>query len=307
VVTRGNGGGTILGSSQAQTFLIGGGVSGVQEIDIPFSGWLTGVSVRVAGVISTTDITAGPVSVDVYLRRGGIHRLLMSGACYGEWFSVVGSGMLDCAGGAQIVIKYTSWSTGGTTLECNAWVDPEVVVGAHPGWHMESEPVVWMNSQRRIAQQTNAGGGAIVVDVTPLAGQSMRVVGLRALYTCAAQNLYVIAYDEDNAEGENWTRITGALANPAANLPSIGTASTATNAVIHSIGRAIAPGGKLAIYGDQVGADNNTLTIAITALVSRPGELAMDVSRSTNPGDVTLAANTVAANMMPVPAKLVGM
>lgn len=154
------------------------------------------------------------------------------------------------------------------------------------------EALSWIYQARRIAQQTNAAGGAITIDIAANAGQIIRLLALKALNS-GNNGLYVNVYDEDNALANKYA-IIGAAAATTCHLPAIGTDASTSNNNASSIDLILAPGEKLSIVQSGAGVQNDTLTVAVKMeLFNVRTSPTWDKSRSTNQADVTLAASTI--------------
>ena len=151
---------------------------------------------------------------------------------------------------------------------------------------------VWIYQSRIIFTQTNAAGGAIVADYSVATGQIARLVSLRALNS-GNNGISVDLVDEDNAASCRYALI-GAGAATLCHLPSIGQSATATGAIASSEYLLTPPGAKLSIYQSAAGAQNDTLTIALTLeLWNLPTEPTISKARSTNAADVTQGTDSI--------------
>lgn len=140
---------------------------------------------------------------------------------------------------------------------------------------------VWYLYQaRRVGTNANAAGGAQRIDIVVPSGQVAVLLHGRAASSGAATNLVNIL-DEDNA----LHAIVVTSAATIINFPLIGTATG------HKV--MFGPGQKLAVEQQAAGAQNDTLTVSVTLLLSTSTMPTWDKSRSTNAADVTLAASTI--------------
>ena len=155
----------------------------------------------------------------------------------------------------------------------------------------QARPVV-LYQARRVATQANAAGGAVVIDITPAAGQTIRLISLVATNS-GTNDMVVETVDEDNARSGYF----GAVASAAAvkiNLPTIGAAGSSSSNLATSENLRIPVGEKLVVKQSGAGAQNDTLTVAVVLeLIGNGTEPTWSKARSTNEADVTLAANTI--------------
>lgn len=145
---------------------------------------------------------------------------------------------------------------------------------------------------RRVAQQTNAGGGAIVIDIA--AETPFEILGVRALNS-GNNSIIVATYDEDNAFGVQWANV-GAAAGTSAYLPSVGSTAGAAANIAQSTKCTVPPGSVLAAAQGGAGVQNDTLTLYVVLkfpITAQLGDITWSVARSTNFTDVTLAASTI--------------
>ena len=155
----------------------------------------------------------------------------------------------------------------------------------------------YLYQARRVATQANVGGGAVIVDIALGAGQ-VGWIELSTFTNSGTNGLFVDVLDEDNMIVGRLAGIASAAGN-ALRVPSIGTAASASLNVNESVRRYLGPGMKWSIYQTGAGAQNDTLTVAVTLFLSTNTEPTWDKSRSTNAADVTLAASTISvANTM---------
>ena len=147
---------------------------------------------------------------------------------------------------------------------------------------------------RRVATQANAAGGAVIIDITPAAGQAMRIVELYAINS-GTNSLYFDVADEDNAYGARFAAV-GSAAGTQARAPNVGTSGAATDNLTGSADFIVPAGKKLVIRQLGAGAQNDTLTVAVVfELIGNPAVPTWAKDRSTNEADVTLAASTISA------------
>lgn len=205
---------------------------------------------------------------------------------------------LDAEAFNQMVLEksLTTWEQNGYIYAGfhgpNGW---ELYRAYGPKWR-------WVYTARRIAQQTNAGGGAIAIDITCAAGQAV-MLGALSAFNSGNNGLYGQLVDEDNAEHSTFASI-GAAAATKFRVPSGGGAASSTGNIIDSNALYIPEGIKLTIGQTAAGVQNDTLTVAVTLILpisaaSDGSDVSWSTARSTNPGDVTLAASTISsANTM---------
>lgn len=150
----------------------------------------------------------------------------------------------------------------------------------------------WLWQSRIIFQQTNAAGGAIISDYSLANEQYARLVEARM--TNSGNNGIVIAvYDEDNAYTLPLASV-GAAAGTVANLPSIGTAASASNNLASSVNLILLPGQKLGFVQSGAGVQNDTSTVALSLELYNLGtEPTISTARSTNPSDVTTGTDSI--------------
>jgi len=151
----------------------------------------------------------------------------------------------------------------------------------------------YLYQARRVATQANAAGGAILIDLATAPGQIAKLLHARVVNS-GNNGLQAYIYDEDNA-AEAYLLVIGAAAGTSASLPSIGSAATASANNANTKDLMFGPGQKLSFLQTAAGAQNDTLTLGITLLLTTATEPSWSVARSTNPGNVTLAANTISA------------
>ena len=153
----------------------------------------------------------------------------------------------------------------------------------------------WAYQARRVATQANAAGGAVVIDISPAAGQAFRVVAVYGKNS-GTNVIQCRVLDEDNAANTYLAYLGSAAANYF-HLPFSGSTTTSSGNIGSSQGLMVCPGQKLEISQTGAGAQNDTLTVAVTLeLIGSATEPTWSVARSTNAGDVTLAASTIGTN-----------
>ena len=158
----------------------------------------------------------------------------------------------------------------------------------------------WLYQARRVATQANVAGGAVIVDISPAAGQTVRLVSLGARNS-GTNTLNIFIYDEDNAINpyQAYLANVGSAAGNTFHLPSLGSAASASANIESSQNIYVAAGQKLSIVQTGAGAQNDTLTVAVTlVLIGSSVEPTWDKSRSTNAADVTLSASTITSNVV---------
>jgi hypothetical protein len=160
---------------------------------------------------------------------------------------------------------------------------------------------MYVYQARRVATQANAGGGAMVIDISPTV--LARVLQMQIASAGANHSMAIRSYDEDNAVA-GYLASVGSVANPFMVIPSVGVAATASGNIRDTTNLHVAPGMKLTAMTLEAGAQNDTLTTAVTMLLpitaaSDGSDVTWSKARSTNEADVTLADSTIsAANTM---------
>lgn len=149
------------------------------------------------------------------------------------------------------------------------------------GFNKNDAAYVWQ--YRVVATQTNAAGGAIVLDITPGAGNYM--LPINGYFNNSGNNgMYARILDSNNNNMGNIARVAAA-AGTNVSVPALGAAAATTNNTSSGL-QPIYTVDKLSIYQDGAGVQNDTLTVAIRCYCrSKP---TVSVARSTNPGDVTV-------------------
>ena len=151
----------------------------------------------------------------------------------------------------------------------------------------------WLYQARRVATQANVAGGAVKVDITPAAGQTLKLIAADMINSGTNAAICSIL-DEDNAAATNILANVASGAATRYSLPSIGSAATATGNATNSTDVIIMAGQKLSFWQSGAGAQNDTLTVAVVLeLIGSGVEPTWSKARSTNEADVTLAANTI--------------
>jgi len=157
---------------------------------------------------------------------------------------------------------------------------------------------------RRVATQANAAGGKIIIDINGNPGQIMRIVSLLA-YNSGTNTLNIMIVDEDWGSGPRCGYLASAAGNSMA-LPSIGSPATATSNSIDTNNLLIAPGQYLSIQQSEAGIQNDTLTVYLTLeLFNSRTAPNWSIIRSTNAGNVTLAASTISAGNTTVAGRII--
>ncbi len=147
---------------------------------------------------------------------------------------------------------------------------------------------------RNVFTQTNAGGGAIVVDVVPVAGMSMLVVHVLGVNS-ATNTIDIVKVDEDNNQAIRFADIASGAGTSAA-VPQSNSQAVASTRVIDSTPmetRIFRSDDKLSIFQSAAGNQNDTLELVIRAFLSSAERPIVTKARSTNPGDVTTGTPTV--------------
>ncbi len=146
---------------------------------------------------------------------------------------------------------------------------------------------------RAVVTQANAAGGAIIVDVVPVAGMDMLVI--HAAGTNSGTNgIAIYRMDEDDAVAGVYVSVAsgaGTIASIPRSLQGGGTSEQFDSVDIMT--RLIRSDDKLAFQQSVAGAQNDTLAINIRALLSSAERPIVTKARSTNSADVTIATPTV--------------
>lgn len=150
---------------------------------------------------------------------------------------------------------------------------------------------------RRVATQGNAGGGAVVIDISPATGQELVLENL-GVVNSGNNGLRFLLVDEDNAT-YTYLGEVAAAAGTRAYLPSVGTVASAAN-YMETKDMKILPGQKLTLMQTAAGAQNDTFTVAGTFRLKGSGaDPSWSKARSTNEADVALAASTIGTTPNP--------
>lgn len=159
----------------------------------------------------------------------------------------------------------------------------------------------WIYQARRVATDANAAGNPMIVDVSLASGQLARLISAQCVsVTVATHTLACYLLDEDNAiHAPLALRVTAATNS--FNLPSIGVVSSDTNNLINSVGLIIPSAAKLAFQTGTASANaGDTLTIGMVLELFNVNTVPTWVhTRSTDTANITLAANTIAAEITP--------
>ena len=164
------------------------------------------------------------------------------------------------------------------------------------GWELYKTPNnPWYLYQARRINTQGAANGALTTRISMPAG----VVGIiQAMYVrgaLSAATLEVYRYDEDGAQMGLWASVA-AGATRQINLPSIGSAASATNNPPNTTDTKLGPGEILAAT-TSAALQTETLTVGVVILLSAPTEPTWDTTGSA--GTPSLAASTIsAANTM---------
>lgn len=146
---------------------------------------------------------------------------------------------------------------------------------------------------RAVYTQANAGGGAVVVDFTPGAGDTMILMNLEA-ENSGTNTLQVQRTDEDNNRSGRFVQVSsaaGVFATVPRGTTIAGSSATMDSTLIET--RLFRGDDLLTVLQTGAGVADDTLTITLRALLSSPVIPTRDLSRSTNSGDVTEATPTV--------------
>ncbi len=149
---------------------------------------------------------------------------------------------------------------------------------------------------RAVFTQTNGAGGAIVVDVVPVAGMSMIIVN------CFAENsgtngLVMRRVDEDNIFSGQYLSVASAAGTKGI-IPQVSDRGVTDDSIMSSESteaRFFRANDKFAIVQTGAGAQNDTLTVSLRAFLSCAERPIVSKGRSTNQGDVTIGTPTVDA------------
>jgi len=169
------------------------------------------------------------------------------------------------------------------------------------GWEVYRTPnnPWYLYQARRVFTNTNAAGGAMYVDIQVPSGTVAQLVLCYGTQTTLGTHvLGCRVYDEDNAQTANLAYI-GTAATNNFSIPSVGTAANTNGNFNNATGFLLGPGMKLTVYTPEASAqDNDTLTVAISLLLSTNNEPTWSVARSTNAGDITEGVNTISTPMI---------
>ncbi len=148
-------------------------------------------------------------------------------------------------------------------------------------------------SYRVVVTQANGAGGAIVVDLSPVAGMTMIVASFSALNS-GNNGLILTSRDEDVNEGQRFIEIASA-GQTSATIPRgiEGSASQLNTDSIPMETRIYRASDRFSVQQTGAGAQNDTLTLMMRALLSSAERPLVSKGRSTNPSDVTIATPTV--------------
>jgi len=176
----------------------------------------------------------------------------------------------------------------------NGW---EVIRCANNPWYLVQF--------RRVATQGNGAGGAIILDIQVPTGCVMEIL-FAAMQNSGTNAAYINRTDEDNVIAGYYAQV-GSAASTICSIPRGYASPTTSNLLTASDnGRLIfGPGEKLTFMQTGAGAQSDTLTAHIVALLSQNVDLVWSVARSTNAANVTLAASTISAansrQLVPMP------
>jgi hypothetical protein len=147
---------------------------------------------------------------------------------------------------------------------------------------------------QRVAQQTNAAAGMIVIDLGVPTGQLYRLESARMLNSGNNTAVCTIV-NEDLGTMKTLAEI-GAAAGTKWSLPSIGSAASASGNISSSIDCYITKGQYFRAYNSNAGVQNDTVTLSVCFEVLNSNATmtpTWSVAASTNPSDVTLADSTI--------------
>jgi len=155
----------------------------------------------------------------------------------------------------------------------------------------EDAPYLWR--YRGVATQANAAGGAVIIDISPGAGNYLELIDA-FVSNSGTNSVNVAVRDSSN----NTVSIHATVASGAATatyLPSIGANAASSGAIASSVGLKVFGADKLSLYQAGAGAQNDTLTVNIRAFVRSDTAPTVSKARSTNQADVTIVEtyNTV--------------
>ncbi len=166
------------------------------------------------------------------------------------------------------------------------------------GWELyktRASPNGWLWQARRIATQANVAGGKVLIDIAIPTGTVAKLVSL-SVANSGTNSAYCYLLDEDNGQCGQLAAV-GSGAGTNYNLPSIGGTSATSGNIQHGLAQLIGPGMKLSIQQAGAGAQSDTMAVGIVLLLSTDdGIPTWSIARSTNPGDVTLAASTISTD-----------
>lgn len=146
---------------------------------------------------------------------------------------------------------------------------------------------------RASVAQANGAGGAIVLDVSPSAGNAIIVMWARGVNS-GTNTLQILRTDEDNNQGPFLSSI-GSGGATVGTIPRAFTSLTTSDFIDSTdiLARTFRGDDRLTIQQTGAGAQNDTLILDLRAFLSSSLLPSVAKGRSTNQGDVTIAAPTV--------------
>ncbi len=153
---------------------------------------------------------------------------------------------------------------------------------------------VWF--YRALVTQANGAGGAIVVDLVPVAGMDMIVV-MASGVNSGTNDLKMERTDEDNNVAAVFYSVASAAGTKGIIPQSTAFSETSTLGMntVPLETRIFRAGDKLTVRQTGAGAQNDTLLVVVRAFLSSAERPIVTKARSTNSGDVTIATPTVDA------------
>lgn len=146
---------------------------------------------------------------------------------------------------------------------------------------------------RASTAQANGAGGAIVLDITPAVGETMIIMEASGSNS-GTNGVRIERTDEDSNIAARYVDVASAGTSKGA-LPQEASGSTTNTLVVTSVpmeARLFRGDDLFTIKQTGAGAQNDTLIIVVRAFLSEATMPTVAKGRSTNPGDVTIAAAT---------------
>jgi len=156
---------------------------------------------------------------------------------------------------------------------------------------MQLVPQTWYMWQcARVCTQTAGGGGALTTRIQLPAGVCGKLVTMMAIGSASAgSTLASFIYDEDLTYTPRLAGIAAGAARSFA-LPSVGTAATANDNTMNTVGYMLCPG-QFIVTTASVCLNTETLSIYIALLLNKKVDPVWDTTGSA--GTPVLAANTI--------------